>query len=96
MTFIQITKLNNKLYFIKLSPFKILKVLRPVIYKHNLLEDMKITQVQHILVLEPAHPDTPVEENTPGINPNSQEKNWDIERILDSQPINNQIHYLIK
>ena len=43
--FIQIIKLSNKLDFIKLEPFKVLKILGPVIYKLNLSDSMKITRI---------------------------------------------------
>ena len=72
--FIRTIRPSNKLNFINLRPFKILKILRPITYKLNLLAHIKITQVQHISVLKLTYPDTPLEEYTPGINLNSQEK----------------------
>ena len=45
-------RLSNKLDFIKLKSFKILKVLELVTYKLDLPDSMKITRIRHVLVLK--------------------------------------------
>ena len=67
-------RLSDKLDFAKLEPFKIIKVLELITYELDLLDNMRITRMRHILVLEPADPETPIIENIPDINPKSQEK----------------------
>ena len=69
-------RLSNKLDFTKLKPFKILRVLRPVIYKLDFPDSIKITRIRHISVLEPANPEVPLIKNISDINPKSQEKIW--------------------
>ena len=49
---------------------------------------MRITKIRHILVLELADPGAPLMENLPDINPKSQEKVWEIKKILDTDLIN--------
>ena len=74
MIFIQTTRLSNKLDFTKLKPFKIIKVLEPVIYKLNLPDSMKITRIKHILILKLADLEAPLMEDIPDIDPKSQKK----------------------
>ena len=64
-------RLSDKLNFIKLEPFKILKILGPVIYKLNLLDSMRIIKIYHISVLELADPEAPLMEDIPDINSKS-------------------------
>ena len=75
--------------FTKLELFKMIRVLGPVIYKLNLPDSIKITKIRHISVLEPADPEVPLIKNIPDIDPESQEKVWEIEKILDTGLINN-------
>ena len=72
--FVQTTRLSNKLNFIKLEFFKILKVLELVTYKLDLPDSMKITKIRHILVLKLADPEASLMENIPDIDPESQKK----------------------
>ena len=72
--FVQTTRPSNKLDFIKLEPFKIIKVLEPVTYKLNLPDSMRITRIRYILILEPADPEVPLIKNMLDINPESQKK----------------------
>ena len=60
-------RLSNKLDFPKLGPFKLIKVLKPVIYKLDFPDSI-------ISVLELIDPKTPLMENIPDINLNSQKK----------------------
>ena len=87
--FIQIIRLSNKLNFAKLRFFKILKVLEPVIYKLDLLDSMRIIKIYYILVLKLVDLEAPLIENIPDIDPKSQEKVWEIKRILDIDLIDN-------
>ena len=50
---------------------------------------MRITRIRHILVLELADPEAPLIEDVPDINLKSQEKIWEIKKILDIGLINN-------
>ena len=80
---------SNKLNFAKLRFFKILKVLEPVIYKLNLSDSMKITKIKYVLVLKSADLEAPLMKNIPDIDLKSQEKVWEIKKILDINLINN-------
>ena len=62
--------------FTKLNPFKILKVLGPVIYKLDFPDSIRITRIYYILILKPIDPDAPLMENIPDINPKRQKKVW--------------------
>ena len=66
--FIQTTRPSNKLNFIKLDFFKIIKVLGLIMYKLHLLESMRITQIHHILVLELIDPEAQLIKNILDIN----------------------------
>ena len=83
--------------FIKLGPFRILKILELVIYKLDLPDSMKIAKIKHILVLKLADLEVSLMEDIPDINPNSQKKVWEIKKIINSELINNNKRkYLIK
>ena len=75
--------------FAKLEPFKILKVLGLVTYKLNLLDSIRITRIRHILVLELVDPEASLIKNIPDIDPKSQEKVWEIKKIICLKLINN-------
>ena len=75
--------------FAKLESFKILKVLGLVTYKPNLLDSMRITRIRHILVLELADPEVPFIKDVPDIDLKSQEKVWEVKKILNIGLINN-------
>ena len=45
-------RLSNKLGFIKLESFKIIKVLELIMYKLDLSDSMRITRICYILVLK--------------------------------------------
>ena len=87
--FIQTIRPSNKLDFTKLGPFRVLKVLGSVIYKLNLPSSIKITKTQHILLLELVDPEVLLIKNIPDINPKSQEKVWEIKKIINLGLINN-------
>ena len=72
--FIKITWLSNKLDFAKLKSFKIIKVLKLIIYELDLPDSIKIIKIRYILILELADPEAPLIKNMPDIDPKSQKK----------------------
>ena len=66
-----------------------MRVLGPVIYKLNFLDGIKITRIRHILVLKPADPEALLIKDVPDIDLKSQEKIWEVKKILDINLINN-------
>ena len=87
--FIWTTQLSNKLDFIKLGLFRILKVLGLVIYKLNFSDSIKIIRIRHISVLKLANLEAPLMKDIPDIDPKSQKKVWEIKKILNIGLINN-------
>ena len=57
---------------------------------------MWIYSVFHILLLESADLETPIQAYSPEIDPESQDAEFKVEEILDQQDINDESHYLIK
>ena len=62
---------SDKLDFVKLESFKIIRVLEPVIYKLDLSDSMKITRIRHILVLKLVDLEVPLIKNILNIDPKS-------------------------
>ena len=58
-------------------------------YKLDLLDSIRITRIYYILVLKLADLEAPLMENIPDINPKSQEKVWEIKKIMNLGLINN-------
>ena len=50
---------------------------------------MKITKIRYVSVLKLVDPEAPLIKNIPDINPKSQEKVWEIKKILNTNLINN-------
>ena len=75
--------------FAKLKPFKIIKVLEPVIYKLDFPDSMKITKIRYVSVLKLADLEAPLIKNILDIDPKSQEKVWEVKKILNIDLINN-------
>ena len=50
---------------------------------------MRITRIYYILVLELVDPEAPLIKNIPDIDPKSQKKVWEVEKILNINLINN-------
>ena len=68
-----------------------------VTYKLDFPDSIKITKIRHISVLELADLKTPLMENIPDINPKSEEKVWEVKKIMNSGLINNnERKYLVK
>ena len=61
-------RLCNKLDFVKLGSFKIIKVLGLIIYKLYLSDSMRITRIHHVLVLKLVDPEAPLIKNILNIN----------------------------
>ena len=87
--FIWTTRPSNKLDFAKLGSFKILKVLGLVTYKLDLPDSIRIIRIRYILVLKPVDLEAPIIEDMPDINPENQEKVWEVKKILDIGLMNN-------
>ena len=93
---IKTKRLSNKLNHMKLRPFWIAKTKRSVNYELELSLTMWIHPVFHVSLLEPADPETPIQENLPEIDPESQDTEFEVKEILDQQDIDGESHYLIK
>ena len=87
---------SNKLNHMKLRPFWIAKTKRSVNYELELSLTMWIHSVFHVSLLESADLKTPIQENPPEIDRESQDAEFKVEEILDQQDINSESHYLIK
>ena len=58
-------------------------------YKLDLLDSIRITRIRYILVLELVDPEAPLIKDIPDIDPKSQEKVWEIKKIIGLKLINN-------
>jgi hypothetical protein len=77
---LKIRKKSKKLDHVKVEPFFIKAVKRPVNYELDLLKDAKVFSVFHISLLESADPSTPIQET---FYYKSQEKNrFEVKEIL--------------
>ena len=90
------TRPSNKLDHTKLRPFRIKKVKGPVNYELDLPAKMRKHPVFHISLLEPVDPRTPLQTNPPGIDPEDQDIDYEVEDILDQQLVDGQVKYLVK
>jgi hypothetical protein len=79
---IKTTRPSDKLDHRKFRPFKIKRNIRDVSFKLELPLIMKIYPIFHISLLEPASPDI-LEGPVPEIHPDTQEEEFEVERILD-------------
>jgi hypothetical protein len=66
----------------KFGPFRVKRNIRDISYKLELPKTMKIHPVFHISLLKPANPNTP-EKPVPKLHPNTQQKKYKVEAILD-------------
>ena len=80
---IKTKRFSNKLNHIKLRPFWIAKTKGSVNYELELSLTMRIHPVFHVLLLEPADLEMPIQENPPEIDPESQDAEFEVEEILD-------------
>src|SRR5256886_12448078 len=84
---------SNKLDFTKLGPFKIMKEISPVNYKLALPDGMRIHPVFHISLLELAPRNAKLQTNA---DVETDENEYEVEQILDTQTIRNKPYYLVK
>ena len=85
---------SNKLDHTKLGPFRITKKISKVNYRLNLPENIRIHNVFHISLLEPA----PAEAPEPGpveISPDDQEPMYEVDHILKHRNIKGETRYLV-
>ena len=66
--FIRTTRLSDKLDFAKLKLFKVLKILKLVMYELDLPDSIKIMKIRHVLVLKLADLEVPLIEDMLDIN----------------------------
>jgi len=86
---------NDKLDHKKLGPFKIKRCIRDTAFELELPPTMRIHNVFHISLLEPADPETP-DNPPPEIDPETQEEIWEVEEILAVKKMGRQLKWLIK
>ena len=58
-------------------------------YRLDLSSKMRISRVRYVSVLDPADPDILLMEDIPDIDSKGQEKIWEVEKILDTDLMNN-------
>ncbi|SLM39536.1 Chromo domain/shadow [Lasallia pustulata] len=87
---------DKKLDHMKLGPFRIKKTLGPDMYKLELPKSMKIHPVFHATVLEPAHASIPVATQVPTLETDNNNKEYIVEKVLQSQLVDRQLQYLVK
>ena len=93
---IQTKRPAKKLDHIKLGPFGIKKKLGPDVYELQLPDSMKIHPVFHTTVLEPAHPSIPIATHVPTLEVDNNNKEYDVEKVLQSRLENGKLQYLVK
>ena len=86
---------NDKLDYKKFGPFFIKRYIKNTSYKLQLLSNIKIHLIFHILLLEPA-PEGAPERLLPEINPGTQEQKYEVEAILTHRKIRKKDQYLVK
>ena len=92
---IKTTKKNNKLNHVKIGSFKVIKNIKNISYEFKLSDSInRKYSVFHAALLESAHPNTSIVSISKGYI-QSDEK-YKIERILNKQLIDGELHYLIK
>ena len=58
-------------------------------YKLDLPDSIKIIRIRYILILELVDPEVPLIKDILNIDPKSQEKVWEVKKILNIDLINN-------
>jgi hypothetical protein len=92
---VKTTRPSDKLDHKKFGPFLVKRDIRGTNFELRLPPTMKIHPVFHISLLEPADPDTP-EGPAPEIHPDSQELEYEVERILDVRTTRQGLRWLVK
>ena len=93
----KITKESNKLNYIKLRPFKVLRNIKETNYELKLSTNMKKKHsVFHVSFLKSAHSNTSKTNISAEYIQGEDEKEYEVEEILNKQLIDEEVHYLIK
>jgi len=85
------TRPSRKLDHVKVGPFKIKRKISEVNYELDLPKTMRIHPVFHVALLEPAPESAPLDRSTA-----TEDKEYEVEKILDYQEIKGKPHYLVK
>ena len=93
---IKTKKSSNKLNYIKLKSFRILKTKRSVNFKLDLSIFMRIYSIFYISFLKSADSNTLIQTESSEIDSENQNVEYEVENILNQQKIQDQFHYLIK
>ena len=93
---VKTTRPSGKLDHTKLGPFRVKKVGSGVNYELDLPKKMRIHPVFHISLLEPANAHTPVQTNPPGIDPEFQTEEFEVEKIVAKRRNSRRVEYLVK
>ena len=93
----KITKKSNKLNHVKLELFRVLRNIKKINYKLKLSTNMKKKySIFHISLLKSAHSNTSKTNISNDYIQRENKKKYEIEKILNKQLIDEEIHYLIK
>ena len=94
---IETTRSSNKLNHVKIRPFRIIRNIKEVSFKLELLKDMQQKHsVFHVSLLESASDNISILEQVPDNYLIEQEDWYKVESILKNKNINRQKHYLVK
>ena len=95
---LRITKESNKLNHIKIESFKVLRNIKRTSFELKLFDSMKRKHsVFHVSLLESANSDTSTQSiSNEYIEYDNNKNKYKIEKILNTQLIDEQSHYLIK
>jgi hypothetical protein len=92
---IKTTRPSDKLDSKKVGPFPIKRCIRNVAFELHLPPAWRIHPVFHISLLEPADPDTP-QGPAPELDPETQEPEYEVERLLSVRRRRNKLQWLVK
>jgi len=93
---IKSNKPTKKLDAVKLGPFRILRRKGPVNYELELPRKMRILPTFHVSLLEPATPDSALEQDVRDISEEIQEPIYQVDRILRERTVRGQKQYLVR
>src|SRR5579871_4577319 len=85
------TRPSRKLDHVKVGPFKVKRKISEVNYELDLPKSMKIHPVFHVALLEPAPESAPLDRSTA-----TEDKEYQVEKVLDYQTIRGKPYYLVK
>ena len=84
---------SKKLDAVRIGPFEVKKRIKEVNYELRLPRNMRIRPVFHVSLLEPAPADAPLETD---IEMEPDQKNYEVDQLLDVRKFGNQWRYLIR